>query len=167
MLLFSITLIYFSCTKPLQCGEAVDLQRSSILVYPFDIAADKYLYTDNPFTTIFKRDSLKVFNQDGTQPFSVSFLIKSDPRNQLNSFYAILISPAFIIPNDNAAFDVEKSRNIYLKYNYNTIDTLTLVFKATKNKCNKSEYEYAKIFYRSNLLTTTNNDIDLTINLKR
>ena len=167
LLLFLIAFSYFGCTKPLQCGEALDLQRSAMLIFPFDNALDKYLYTENPFTNIFNRDSLKVINQDGTQPFSVSFLIKSDPRNQLNSFYAIKISPAFFVPDDNDAFNSEKTRKIYLKYNYNTIDTLSLVFKATKNKCNKSEYEYAKVFYKGNLLTTKTNDIYLEFSLKR
>lgn len=167
LLFFSIAFIYYGCTKPLQCGEAVDLQRSAMLIYPFDISADNYLYTDNPYTTIYKKDSLKVFNQDGTQPFSVSFILNEDPRGGFRKFYAIKISPAFFVPGDNDAFNAEKTRKIYLKYNYNTIDTLSLVFKATKNKCDKSEYEYAKVFYRGNLLTTISNDISFDFNLKR
>jgi hypothetical protein len=59
---------------------------------------------------------------------------------------------AFIIPDDNNAYEREKTRNIYLKYNYNTTDTLTLVFKAYKARCKGSLYEYLNIYHRNQLI---------------
>ena len=92
--------------------------------------------------------------------------MKSDPRNVLDAFYSIKISPAFIIPDDNSAFDAEKTRKIYLQYNYNTADTLTLVFKAKKTKCDRSTYEYLKVYLRNSLIKSISDDIgtDFTLN---
>lgn len=152
-----------SCTKP--CEDYGGLEQSVMLIYPFNLNTDNYLYPREEALSVFKRDSLLVINENGVKFVLVKFPLNSDPRNPLKLFYSISIAPAFIIPDDNGAFTIEKTRKIYLKYNYNTIDTLTLVFKAKKTKCNKSEYEYLKIFYQSNLIASINrqNFIDFTL----
>ena len=137
------------------------------MIYPFDIATNNYLYLENESFSLFKRDSLTIVNEDGRRFPLVSFLLQSDPRDALKRFYSIKLSPAFIIPDDNDAFNKEKTRRIYLKYNSNTTDTLSLVFKAKKTKFDKSEYEYLRVNYKNNLIGSIQNKItiDFTLNL--
>lgn len=126
---------------------------------------DNYFYPDNESLSPFRRDSLKVINEDGQVFTRISFGLTSDPRNPLKAFYKVGIAPAFIIPDDNTAFTTEKTRKIYLKYNYNTSDTLTLVFKAKNGRCDMSEYEYLKIYHRNVLIAqvTEKTFIDFTL----
>lgn len=162
--LFFIFLTINSCTRP--CEDLKGLVSSALLVYPFNVSMNNYFYPQDDFRSSFKKDSLQIINEDGRRFPNISFLLEEDPRGGLQKFYAIKISPAFIIPDDNSAFDMEKTRKIYLKYNYNTADTLTLVFKAKKTKCNRSVYEYLKIYHRNNLIKSISNDIatDFTLN---
>lgn len=162
--LFFIFFIFNSCTKP--CEDLKGLESSALLVYPFNLSMNNYFYPQDDFRSPFKKDSLQVINEDGRKFPNVSFLLEEDPRGGLQKFYAIKISPAFIIPDDNGAFEIEKTRKIYLKYNYNTADTLTLVFKAKKTKCDRSTYEYLKIYHSNNLIKSISNDIatDFTLN---
>ncbi|MEJ7821742.1 MAG: hypothetical protein WKF85_05430 [Chitinophagaceae bacterium] len=157
-------IIFNSCTKP--CEDLKGLESSFLAIYTFNLSSNNYFYPQDEFRSPFKKDSLQVINEDGRQFPNVRFLLKSDPRNTLEAFYAIIISPAFIIPDDNSAFDREKARKIYIKYSYNTTDTLTLVFKARKIKCDRSTYEYLKVFHRNNLIKTVADDIatDFTLN---
>ena len=161
---FGVALIISSCVKP--CEDYGGLEQSKLVIYPFNQSAGNYLYPDDQTLSPFKKDSLQIFNENGVKFNLVSFTNQSDPRNTLKGFYSVSIAPAFIIPDDNDAFNAEKTRKIFLQYSYNTIDTLTLVFKAKKSKCNKSEYEYLKIFHRNNLIASINyqNFIDFTVN---
>ena len=162
--LIVLSLLFNSCVKP--CQDYGGLEQSKMIIYPFNLSTDNYIYPDNESLSIFKRDSLQVINEDGKRFTGVKFPGQSDPRNPLRGFYSISVAPAFIIPDDNDAFNTEKTRRIYLKYNYNTTDTLSLVFKAKKTKCDKSEYEYLKIYHRNNLIASINsqNAIDFTLN---
>lgn len=159
-----VIVIFANCTKP--CQDYGGLEQSAMVIYPFNQSTDNYLYPDNETLSPFKKDSLQVFNENGVRFNFVSFTNQSDPRNALKGFYSVSIAPAFIIPDDNDAFNAEKTRKIYLKYNYNTVDTLTLIFKAKKNSCNQSEYEYLKIFYRNNQIAFVDyqNFIDFKLN---
>ena len=161
---FGVALIISSCVKP--CEDYGGLEQSKLVIYPFNQSAGNYLYPDDQTLSPFKKDSLQIFNENGVKFNLVSFTNQSDPRNTLKGFYSVSIAPAFIIPDDNDAFNAEKTRKIFLQYSYNTIDTLTLVFKAKKSKCDKSEYEYLKIFHRNNLIASINyqNFIDFTVN---
>jgi len=156
--------LFNSCTKP--CEDYGGLEQSKMIIYPFNLSTGNYMYPDNEALSTFKRDSLQIINENGVRFVRVSFPGQSDPRNPLRGFYSISVAPAFIIPDDNDAFNSEKTRKIYLKYNYNTTDTLSLVFKARKTKCDKSEYEYLKIYHRNNLIASINsqNVIDFTLN---
>lgn len=159
-------LLLVSCTKPWYCGEVSGLESSSLVIYPFHTATNEYIYSDISSRSIFDRDSLQVINEDGRVFSLVSFLLEQDPRNRLKRFYAIRVAPAFIIPQDNDAYTTEKRRSIYLKYNYNTSDTLTLVFKAYKNKCGNGIYEYLKIYHHNKLIHSVEDDsyADFTLN---
>ena len=154
----------FSCRRP--CEDYGGLEQSVMVIYPFNVSTNEYMYPGNEMLSPFKKDSLQVINENGVRFTRVNFPGQSDPRNPLKGFYSISVSPAFIIPDDNDAFNTEKTRKVYLKYNHNTTDTLTLVFKAKKTKCGKSEYEYLKIFHRGNLIASINsqNLIDFTLN---
>lgn len=153
------------CTKTCP-GDISGLEKSVMIIYPFNTSMDNYLYPEIESQSPFRRDSLKVINEDGQIFTRVSFGLESDPRNQLKRFYSVSIAPAFIIPDDNTAFTTEKTRKIYLKYNYNTSDTLTLVFRAKKGKCDMSEYEYLKIYHRNALIAQVTEKIfiDFTLN---
>ncbi len=147
------------CKKPFNCSEAEGLEDSAIVIYPFHTGLNEYFYPEDEFRSPYKRDSLQVFNEDGRKFERVRFLLNNDPAIPLNRFYAISIAPAFIIPDDNNAFQTEKTRNVYLKYNHNTADTLSLVFKAYKDECKKGVYEYLKIYHRGNLIYSVSNHI--------
>ena len=61
--------------------------------------------------------------------------LKEDSVNPLKRFFVPTIYPIFIPSDDQAAFDSEQIKFIYIKYNYNTFDTLKLVYKTKKGKC--------------------------------
>jgi hypothetical protein len=164
--LFSILLIYLGCNKPIICGKGFALTNSVLRISPFDVASNRYIYTDNFSTTIFKRDSLKIINQNGTENLNTSFKLNTDPINPLNRIYSIDIHD-FFGDNDSDAFNAEKIKKVYLKYYYNVIDTVTITFKATSNKCSLERYEYAKIFYKGNLIKEIKDDPALVFDLKR
>lgn len=162
---FSVIVTLTACERP--CEDLWGLESSSMVIYPFDNATDEYIYLDNARPSLFDKDSLKVINEDGRQFPLVSLGLESDPRNRLNGFFAIHISPAFIIPDDNAAFSSEKTRKIYIQYNSTNADTLSLVFKAKKTKCDRSQYEYLKIFYKGQMVASVAEDIFIDFTLNR
>ena len=158
--------LFVSCSKPWYCGEVKGIENSSILIYPFDQATNKYIYSDIENRSLYNRDSLQVLDEEGKKYPFVSFLANQDPRNSLERIYALKISPVFRIPADNDAFEKEKTRKIHLKYNYHVSDTLTVVFKAYKDKCDKGVYQYFKVFHRNKVIYSINDgiDVDFTLN---
>jgi hypothetical protein len=169
-LIFTFSILFLlssgcDCTKTCP-GDVSGLEKSVIIVYPFNVSTDNYLYPEIENQSSFQRDSLQVINEDGKIFTRINFGLESDPRNQLKRFYSISIAPAFIIPDDNIAFTTEKTRKIYLKYNYNTSDTLTLVFRAKKGRCDMSEYEYLKIYHRNVLIAQVTEKIFIDFTLK-
>lgn len=162
---FCILLLLTNCDKPPGCGEARGLENSSLNISIFNTVANNYMYPRDEFKSPFKKDSLQVFNEDGRKFNFVNFALAQDPRNHLDGYYGVNISPAFIIPYDNDAFNQEKTRKIFLKYNYNTIDTLILVFKAFKNKCGKGRYEYLKVYFQGNVIASVDHTFYATFTL--
>lgn len=157
LLLPAFTALFITCNKPLNCGDTVGLESSIFGISIFNTVTNGYMYPRDEFQSAFKKDSFQVFT-DGTRGFNgFNFYLEQDPKNPLNQYYAVNFSPVFFIPEDNDAFDHEKTKKIYLKYNYNTSDTLALVFKAYKDKCGKGQYEYLKVYHRGNLLSSINN----------
>jgi len=155
LFLFPSVFLYYSCDKPFYCGEVQGIENSSpLIIYPFNTVANDFLYPEIESRSQYKRDSLQVLDDEGKEYPFLDFLLKSDPRNTINGFYAIKVSPGFRIPQDNDAYNAEKTKQIYLKYNYNTVDTLTLIFKAYKDNCDKGQYEYLKIYHRNQLIFT-------------
>lgn len=112
LLLCVVAAVFFTgCVKP--CQDLWGLENSTLVIYLFDRAADQYLYIDNDNLSLFKKDSFKVFNEDGRKFELVSFARESDPRDRVKGFFAVAIAPAFMIPDDNDAFTREKTRNIH------------------------------------------------------
>ena len=120
---------------------------------------DQFFYPEDEFRSPYKRDSLLVLHENGRRIERVRFQLNQDPRGGIRRIYEIFIAPAFIIPDDNEAFHREKTRKIYLRYNHSETDTLTLVFKARTAKCDNSEYEYLKVYYRDTLVASTQKEI--------
>jgi hypothetical protein len=147
-------LFCFSLYKTFVCEETERLEDSFLLIDPYHTGLGNYFYPEDEFRSPYKKDSLQVFNEDGKKFERVQFLLNSDPANSLNRIYTISVAPAFIIPDDNNAYEREKTRNVYLVYNHNTSDTLTLVFKAYKTRCKGSLYEYLKIYHRNQLINS-------------
>lgn len=60
-----------------------------------------------------------------------------------------------------------KEQGIYIYYNYNAIDTLSLVFKAKTGKCDRSRYEYLKVYYKKQIAASVSDDISIYFTLNR
>lgn len=88
-----------------------------MLIYPFNHGTANYFYPYNEALSIFKTDSLHVINENGVQFVGMSFPGNFNPINLLKRFYSINFTPAFITPDNNEAFNAEKTKKIYLKYN--------------------------------------------------
>lgn len=162
---FFISIVFTNCNKPIGCGETRGLETSSFGISIFNTATNDYMYPREEFQSSFKKDSLQVYT-DGTRGFNaVGFALEQDPRNPLKGYYAVGFSPIFFIPEDNDAFTQEKTKKIYLQYNYNTVDTLTLVFKAYKDKCGKGQYEYLRVYYKGSIIASVNHIFYATFNL--
>ncbi len=114
--LWSMSLLLTSCER-MFCSERLDINSSALLIHPFDTRTDKYFYQIPGLVSVYNQDSLQVFNDDGQRVKLVIFLLEVDPRNKNNSYYPVKISPAFFIPQDNSAYDLEKTKKMYLKYN--------------------------------------------------
>jgi hypothetical protein len=145
--------VLFNSCDPCSLDRA-SLINSALTVDAFNTATQEYFYPEDEWRSPFKKDSLQVLDENGKKIPFIGFGLNQDPRNPLKRFYAIGIKPAFRIPEDNDAFDKEKSRQIFLKYNYNTSDTLTLVFKGRRLKCDASVYEYLKVYHRNQLIAS-------------
>lgn len=149
-----ICLFSSNCRKPFSCGEPRGIESSTIGIHIYNTATGSYMYPGNEFQTTYKRDSLKIYT-DGPRQFNwYGTGLEQDPKDPLNQYYSIGFSPLFFIPEDNDAFDHEKTKKVYIQYNYNTFDTLTFVFKAYKDKCDKGQFEYLKVYYKGNLVSS-------------
>jgi hypothetical protein len=159
-------ILFQSCKRPLFCGEGQGVENSAFTVAIYNTATNSYMFPRNEFQTTYKRDSVRVYT-DGPRGFNwYGFGLEQDPKDPLNQYYGMGITPIFFIPEDNDAFNQEKTKKIYIQYNYNTADTLTLVFKAYRDKCDRGQFEYLKIYHRGNLISSSkeNNTVVFTLN---
>ena len=147
------SLCFIRCNKPF-CGEVRGVETSSFGVSIFNSVANSYMYPRDEFLSLYKKDSLKVYTEGSRQFNFVGFGLQQDPIDPLKQYYGLSISPIFFIPEDNDAFNQEKTKKIFLKYNYNTADTLTIVFKAYKDKCDKGQFEYLKVYHRGKVIAS-------------
>lgn len=147
--IFIIALIS-ACVKP--CIEPRGIEGAGLTITFFHTDYNEYFYPENTITypSPFKLDSLRVTDSQG-HLLRTPYQQNSDPANPLKGFYVVDIYPIFIPQDDQAAFDSEQIKYIYIKYNYNTFDTLKLVYRAKKEKC-INNYEYVKTYYKNSLL---------------
>jgi hypothetical protein len=75
------------------------------------------------------------------------------------------IYPIFIPQDDQATFETEQTKDIFIRYNYNTFDTIKLVYKAKKEKC-ANKYEYVKAYYRNKLISESYNSYYQNLHFK-
>jgi hypothetical protein len=146
-------ILLFGCGKP--CIESRGIEGAGLTITFFHTANNEYFYPVNTSLSPFNIDSLRVKDSQGhllTTPYQTN----SDPVNPLKGIYVVDIYPIFIPSEDQAAFDSEQTKYIYIKYNYNTFDTLKLVYKAKKEKC-ANKYEYLKAYYKNGLISESYN----------
>lgn len=152
-LIVFITTLLYRCGKP--CFETRGIEGAGLAITFFHAANNEYFYPRNTNLSIFKIDSLQVKDSRGNQ-LRTPYSLAQDSIDPLRQFYRVSIYPIFITQEDQAAFDSEQTKYIYIKYNYNTFDTLKLVFKTRKEKC-INNYEYVKAYYKNTLLAESYN----------
>lgn len=146
-------IIHFSCVKP--CIEPRGIEGAGLTITFFNTVNNEYFYPENTNLSPYKIDSLRVRDSNG-KLLNTPHQQNSDPINQLKKFQVVDIYPIFISEDDQAAYDSEQIKFIFIKYSYNTFDTIKLVYKAKKEKC-ANKYEYLKAYYRNNLIGETYN----------
>lgn len=146
-------IFFYGCGKP--CIEPRGIEGAGLTITFFNIANNEYFYPENTNLSPYGIDSLRVRDSQG-HLLNTPYQRNSDPANPLKAFYVVGIYPIFIPQEDQAAFDSEQTKYIYIKYNYNTFDTLKLVYKAKKEKC-ANKYEYLKAYYRNALISESYN----------
>jgi hypothetical protein len=151
--IFFITTLFIGCGKP--CFETRGIEGAGLTITFFHTTNNEYFYPVNTSLSPFDIDSLRVKDSQG-HLLNTPYQGNSDPVNPLKGFYVVDIYPIFIHQDDQAAFDSEQTKYIYIKYNYNTFDTLKIVFKARKEKC-INNYEYVKAYYKNTLLAESYN----------
>jgi hypothetical protein len=145
-----------SCIKP--CIESrLSIEGAGLVVNFFNTGNNEYFYPENTSLSPYKIDSLRV-KDSKENLLRTDYQLNLDPRNPLTKFNVVDIYPIFITTDDQAAYDREQTKFIYIKYNYNTFDTLKLVFKARKEKCGNN-FEYLKIYYKNILLLENHNNL--------
>lgn len=151
--LFILFLSVIGCGKI--CVEPRGIEGAGLTITFFNTQNNNYFYPEDTlaFPSPFKIDSLKVRDSNGK-------LLRTpyQPNNDASGkrFFVVDIYPIFIMEDDAAAFENEMSKTIYLRYNYNTFDTIQLVYKTKKEKC-ANKYEYLKAFRHSKLISETYN----------
>ncbi len=148
-----IIILFCRCGKP--CIEPRGIEGAGLTITFFSIANNEYFYPANTSLSPFNIDSLQV-RDSHENLLNTPYQINSDPVNPLKGFYVPTIYPIFIPQDDKIAFESEQTKYIYIKYNYNTFDTLKLVYKAKKEKC-ANKYEYLKAYYKNDLIAETYN----------
>ncbi len=160
----SFSLAFFSCGKPdNHCGETAGVGSSAVGITFFSVPNSKYMYTNIPFYSLYNKDSLVITDQNGVK---MSLLISSntDPNNPGTGYYKFGITPIYNSSTDATAFGQEITKKFYIQYNNTEKDTLICTFKANRNECN-SYFEYLKVYYKNNLIGTSNYiTCDVTIN---
>lgn len=137
-----------SCGKP--CVEPRGIEGAGLTITFFNTANNEYFYPENTNLSPYNIDSLRVKDSNG-KLLTTPYQLNSDPRNPLFRINVVDIYPIFIPSDDQAAYDIEQTKFIYIKYNYSTFDTLKLVYKTKKEKC-ANKYEYLKAYYKNNLI---------------
>lgn len=151
--LFITLSLFISCGKP--CIESRGIEGAGLTITFFNTANNEYFYLENTALSPFSLDSLKVTDSNG-ELLRTPYHLKEDSANPLERFFVPTIYPIFIPSDDQAAYDSEQIKFLYIKYNYNTFDTLKLVYKTKAGKC-ANKYEYLKAYYKDSLISESYN----------
>jgi hypothetical protein len=165
ILSFFILIFFFTGCRRL-CVEPRGIEGAGLNITFINTANNEYFYPENTITypSPYKLDSLRVKDSNG-KPLTTPSRLDQDLVNPLKKFYVVEIYPIFIPSDDQGAFSSEQSKTIFIKYNYNTYDTIKLVYKAAKEKC-ANKYEYLKAYYKGNLISETYNSYSQGLNFK-
>lgn len=132
------------------CTESRGIEGAGLTIDFFDKAANQYFYPENKSLSPFNIDSLKVIDSRGNR-LTTPYQLNQSTLNPVERFYVTSIYPIFIPQQDTAAFRVEQTKDIFIRYNHNTYDTIRLVYKAKKLKCINA-FEYLRAYHRGVLL---------------
>lgn len=147
----TLLFLFLGCDKP--CIESRGIEGAGLTITFFHTGNNEYFYPENESLSPYHIDSLRVTDSQG-HLLTTPNQINSDPNNPLRGIYVVGIYPIFIPSADQGAFSTEQTKLIYIKYNYNTFDTIKLVYKARKDKC-ANNYQYLKAYYKSTLIGET------------
>lgn len=148
-----LILLFISCGKP--CIESRGIEGAGLTIIFFNTDNNEYFYPENKNLSPYNIDSLRTKDSNG-KLLTTPYQYDQDTINPLQKFNVVDIYPIFIPGDDQAAYDSEQTKFIYIKYNYNTFDTLKLVYKTKKEKC-ANKYEYLKAYYKNNLIAESYN----------
>jgi hypothetical protein len=159
-----IVTLFYSCRKP--CDEVRGIEGAGLNITFINSLNNEYFYPELPaiYPSIYKLDSLKVKDSNG-KILRTPGQLNQDAINAFKKYYVVEIYPIFIPGDDAAAFNSEQTKTIFIKYNYNTYDTLKLVYKTVKEKC-ANKYAYLKAYYKGNLISETYNSYSQGLNFK-
>jgi hypothetical protein len=162
LLILTCSTLGASCVKT--CHHVKGLSSAGMTVTMFHAFNNEYFYPQDEWRSPFRKDSLMISDSQGFT-LRQSFSLKSEPINPLNAYYVVGFAPIFDIQLDKDAFNVESTKFIYIKYSYNTSDTLKMVFKTKKTKC-ADAYEYLKVYHRNHLIASISDDTGIVFTLK-
>ena len=141
---------YFVLCQCTPCVESRGIEGAGLTIDFFDRAANQYFYPEIKTRSPYNIDSLKVIDSKGNR-LTTPYQPKQSALNPLEAFYSVDIYPIFIPQQDTAAFRGEQTKDIFIRYNHNTYDTIRLVYKAKKTKCINA-FEYLRAYHRGVLL---------------
>lgn len=153
-------LLSISCNK-LCSGYRVSIESAGLIINFFNTANNEYFYPENKNLSPYNIDSLTI-RDSKENLLQTDFQLNQDPRNPLKRINVVEEYPIFTDSSDDQAFNKEEIKFLYIKYNYNTLDTLKLIFKAKKQKCG-NVFEYLKVYYKDSLLLNSKNTTDAFI----
>lgn len=157
------TFMLFSCTKKIDhCSETAGIESSYMGLSFFSTVNSKYMYAAGvpSIYSMYNKDSLVIKNEFGAIINFISITEQVPNENKL--YYKFLIQPIYNYLTDSSVYLEEINRKFYIQYNSFEKDTLLCTFKANKNDCN-SYLEYLKIYYRNNLIGSSNDGLGANI----
>lgn len=150
ILFVSISIV--GCEKT--CVESRGIEGAGLTIDFLHAGNGEYLYPDDINLFSYPLDSLQVTDSRGNI-LNTPASLNSDPNNPLKKYFRVDIYPIFIPSQDYIAFSNEQVKKIYIKYNHNTFDTITLIYKAQKEKC-FNNYTYLKAYHHNILVSEIN-----------
>jgi hypothetical protein len=166
-LLAVLLLIALACTPTAPCENARNVESTSIKFLFKDSMTNRFMYTED--FSLFKRDSLKFFNLNGTRLTDVVSGLMINPDSITSNsgrIYAIQLNDIFDSATDSVAYTRELCKDFIIQHLSNVRDTIKVCFKSVKIECG-SQQEYIRVFYKGRMLANVPNDIFCTVRLVR